>query len=126
MNRRASILTLAAGAAASAAPPAPVNPIQLHVDLEVGDEKLLLANFSKIFKPAISRQDGFVEVRLLKFRKAMLGNGPGSWNYRLLISFKTEEQRMKWVASDDHQKAWPTIEKCLKGAKVAAWLYDIS
>ncbi len=130
MNRRTSLKTLAAVAAGSAAVPseAAVNPIQLHVDLEVdmAKEKELLANFRNTFKPTISKQPGFVEVKLMKFRKAMVGNGPGNWNYRLLISFQTEEQRTKWVAADDHQRAWPTIEKCLKGAKAAAWLYDIA
>lgn len=130
MNRRTSLKTLAAVAAGSAAVPseAAANPIQLHVDLEVdmAKEKELLANFRNTFKPTISKQPGFVEVKLMKFRKAMVGNGPGAWNYRLLISFQTEEQRTKWVAADDHQRAWPTIEKCLKGQKAAAWLYDIA
>jgi antibiotic biosynthesis monooxygenase (ABM) superfamily enzyme len=130
MNRRTSLKALAAAAAAGTPTlsEAAANPIQLHVDLEVdmAKEKDLLANFRNTFKPTIGKQPGFVEVKLMKFRKAMLGSGPGSWNYRLLISFHTEEQRMTWVASDDHQRAWPTIEKCLKGAKAAAWLYDLA
>jgi heme-degrading monooxygenase HmoA len=128
MNRRQTLLALAAAAATERAQAA-ANPIQLHVDLEVNPamEKELLGNFASTFRPAISRQPGFVEVKLMKLRKAMVGSGPGgAWNYRLLISFQTEEQRTKWVASDDHQKAWPTIEKCLKGAKFAAVLYDLS
>ncbi|MBK5292016.1 MAG: hypothetical protein JJE04_10105, partial [Acidobacteriia bacterium] len=44
---------------------------------------------------------------------------------RLLIAFESEEHRMAWVASADHQRVWPTIEKTLKGAKLVAWLYDI-
>ena len=104
------------------------NPIQLHVDLEVdpAKEKDLVANFQKTFQPTIRKQPGFVEVKLLKFRKAMAGAGPAKSTYRLLISFQTEEQRVTWVASDDHQKAWPTIERNLTGAKFTAWLYDIS
>lgn len=125
MNRRNYLKTMAvAGAAVSAQGAAP--PIQLHVDLDVdaGKEKELLANFEKIFKPAISRQPGFVEVKLLKLRKAMKGEGPRNASHRLLISFQTEEQRVSWVATADHQKAWPTIERNLKGDKFTAVLYD--
>ncbi len=130
MNRRNTLKTLAAAAAGSAAIPADAaaNPIQLHVDLEVdmAKEKEMLNNFKTTFRPAISRQPGFVDVKLMKLRKALMGNAPGSFNYRLLISFQTEELRLKWVASDDHQKAWPTIEKNLKGAKLGVLLYDIA
>lgn len=130
VNRRKSLQTLAAAAVAAtaipAAPPAATQPIQLHVDLEVDPAKTaaLEANFKKVFRPTISKQPGFVDVRLLKFRKAMVGEGPKTSFYRLLISFQTEEQRVTWVATADHQKAWPTIEGLLKGAKFGAWLYD--
>ena len=129
LNRRNSLKTLAAAAATGAlAIPATAagKPIQLHVDLDVapGKEKTLEANFEKTFRPTISKQPGFVEVKLLKFRKAMMGAGPAHSSYRLLISFHTEEQRVTWVASADHQKAWPAIEGQLQGAKFTAWLYD--
>jgi heme-degrading monooxygenase HmoA len=116
-----------AGAAAALAQAQTGNAIQLHVDLEVdpAKEKEMLANFRRVFQPAIRKQPGFVEVKLLKFREAMVGS-PGAFNYRLLISFRTEEQRKAWVAHDDHQRAWPTIESCLKGAKYRPWLYDIA
>lgn len=120
---------MAAFAAGATAIPAAAaaNPIQLHVNLEVdpAKEAEFAANFKKIFQPTIRKQNGFVEVKLLKFRKAMVGSGPGAFNYRLLISFQTEELREKWVASADHQVAWPTLEKCLKGAKYVPWLYDV-
>jgi heme-degrading monooxygenase HmoA len=122
-------MTAFGGMAATAAPPAPDTAIQLHVDLDVdpAKEKDLVANFKKSFRPTISKQAGFVDVKLLKFREAKVGTKPpGSWSYRLLISFQTEELRTKWVASDDHQKVWPQMEGCLKGAKYAAMLYDVA
>jgi len=123
MHRRTCLATLAAGAAFAA--PA-VNPIQLHVDLEVdpGKEGELVANFRRVFRPAISKQAGFVSVRLLKLRKAIVGIAPADAPYRLVISFQTEEQRQTWAASDEHQRAWPAIEGTLKGAKLTALLYD--
>ncbi|MBM3812445.1 MAG: hypothetical protein FJW20_12520 [Acidimicrobiia bacterium] len=129
MNRRISMKTIAAlGAGAALPAQTAANAIQLHVDLEVDParEKELLANFRNIFQPAISRQPGFVDVKLLKFQKSMHGDAPKQFLNRLLISFQTEEQRLQWVASDDHQKAWPAIEKTLKGSKLTAWLYAIA
>ncbi len=125
MNRRQHIGALA-GAALSAAETAGA-PIQLHVDLEVDParEKELLANFGNVFRPAIRRQPGFVDVKLLKLRSALAGKAPANCSFRLLISFQTEALRLQWVKSDDHQKAWPTIEKTLKGVKTIVLLYDV-
>jgi len=127
MNRRNYLKTMAAAGAALPAAAQGAPPIQLHVDLDVeaGKEKDLVANFQKIFKPTISRQPGFVEVKLMKLRKAMKGAGPANTAYRLLISFQTEEQRTTWVATADHQKVWPSIEKNLKGEKFSAVLFDL-
>src|SRR5262245_52138376 len=96
----------------------PVNPIQLHVDLEVNPAKEsdLLDTFHNVFRPTISRQPGFVSVALLKTRVAPA--------YRLVISFQTEEQRAAWVGTADHQRVWPQIEANLKGAKFAATLWQ--
>lgn len=101
-------------------------PIQLHVDLEVdpAKEAEILKNYKDVFRPTISKQPGFVDVKLLKLRSTPKGDPPKT-RYRLLISFQTEEQRLKWVASDDHQRAWPTIENNLVGKKFGAVLYDI-
>jgi heme-degrading monooxygenase HmoA len=101
-------------------------PIQLHVDLDVdpAKEAEVLKNYKDVFRPTISKQQGFVEVKLLKLRSVPKGDAPKT-RYRLIISFQTEEQRLKWVATDDHQRAWPTIEKNLVGQKFGAVLYDI-
>jgi len=103
------------------------NPIQLHVDLDVNpaQENEMVSNFRKVFRPTISKQPGFVAVTLLKLRNVMAGDFAKNWNYRLIISFQTEEQRLAWVKTDDHQRAWPTIEKTLRGNKFKAVLYDI-
>lgn len=128
MNRRKYIKTVAAAGAATALPSsAAADPIQLHVDLEVEatKAKTMVMNYHKVFKPTISKQPGFVEVKLLKLRSAMAGPAPANSTYRLIISFQTEEQRKTWVATADHQKVWPTIEGNLKGAKFGAILYDV-
>ena len=130
MRRRDQLKLLATaplGAAIQAAKKgaAEKTAIQLHVDLEVdgGREREMVENFRRIFRPAIRKQPGFVDVALLKLRSVLAGKAAAS-AYRLLISFETEEQRQKWVATDTHQEVWPSIEKTLKGSKYTAVLYD--
>ena len=130
MTRRKHLQAATAALAGLAAVPAEAagNPIQLHVDLDVdpAKEKTLLNNFRTIFQPTIRKQAGFVDVKLLKLQKVMAGKGPSDTMYRLLISFQTEDQRLKWVASDDHQRVWPKMDENLRGAKFSAVLFDIA
>jgi antibiotic biosynthesis monooxygenase (ABM) superfamily enzyme len=95
------------------------NPIELHVDLDLEPtkEKDLEITFHTVFEPTIAKQPGFVFVTLLKRRAAAV-------TYRLVISFETEEQRVAWVATADHQRVWPQMEKNLKGLKFTAALWD--
>jgi heme-degrading monooxygenase HmoA len=95
------------------------NPIELHLDLNVDParEKDLVDTFHRVFHPTISAQPGFVAVTLLKQHAATLA-------YRLVISFQTEAQRLAWVATDDHQRVWPQMEKNLKGEKFSVSLWD--
>lgn len=128
MNRRRSLQVMAVCSAAALTMESAVGkePIQLHVDLEVdpAKEAEVLKNYKDIFRPTISKQPGFVDVKLLKLRSVPVGDAPKT-RYRLLISFQTEEQRLKWVATDDHQRVWPSIEKNLTGKKFGAVLYDV-
>src|ERR1700690_2546985 len=117
MNRRTYLQTMAAlGASTAAASAAAGSAIQLHVEMEVdpAKEKELLANYRQTFRPAISKQPGFVDVKLMKFRSVASGGGKAPALYRLLISFQTEEQRVQWGAADMNQKAWATISKNVK------------
>jgi heme-degrading monooxygenase HmoA len=93
------------------------NAIELHVDLNVDPsrETTLVDTFHNVFQPTISRQPGFVSVTLLRTGSVA--------TYRLVISFLTEEQRVTWVASDDHQRVWPQMEANLKGDKFKAILW---
>ena len=94
-------------------------PIELHVDLvvEPTKEKELVSTFHTVFEPTIRKQPGFVSVSLLRLRGDAIA-------YRLVISFETEEQRIAWVATDDHQRVWPKMENNLKGVKFSTALWD--
>ncbi|MBL8240021.1 MAG: antibiotic biosynthesis monooxygenase [Bryobacterales bacterium] len=128
MNRRNAVLTAVASAAALSAQSkkAADQTIQLHVDMNVdpAKEKDLKKNFKEIFKPAMAKQPGYLHVYLLKLRETKAGRAPEGANYRLVINFKSEEDRLNWVKSNDHQSAWPTIEGTLKVKTYGAILYD--
>lgn len=83
----------------------------LHVELEVkpGEQKNLEDTFGGPFTAAISQQNGFRAVKLL--RPAEDGDGA----YRLSIAFDDRPSQQKWVASDLHQTVWPQMEShCLQ------------
>lgn len=128
MNRRkvvsAAIGSLAALSAQSKKPAD--ETIQLHVDMSVdpAKEKELKKNFKEIFKPAMAKQPGYIHVYLLKLIDAKAGKAPEGANYRLVINFRSEQDRLNWVKTDIHQKVWPTIEGTFKVKTYTAILYD--
>jgi hypothetical protein len=46
-------------------------------------------------------------------------------NYRFVLTFESEDLRQKWIASKDHAKVWPEIEKTLTDKNFGIPLYDI-
>ena len=66
-------------------------------------EKEMLNNFETIFRPAASRIHRSEE-----------------------LTYQSEELRQKWIASDVHQKVWPTIENQLATKNYTAMLFDVS
>jgi heme-degrading monooxygenase HmoA len=77
----------------------------LHVELQLkpGAEQKLEKTYIETFRPAISQQEGFLSVTLLRPRDE-------AKNYMLCIVFEDRSRQQKWVASDLHQKVWPQIE----------------
>ena len=123
---KAMLLANAGAIAAKAAESA--HPIQLHVDLTVdpAKEKEMLKNFETVFRPAASKQPGYIDVKMLKLRSAIQGQAPAGVNYRFSLTFQSEELRQKWVASDVHQKVWPTIENLLSTKNYTVLLFDVA
>lgn len=104
------------------------HPILLHVDLTVdpAKEKEMLKNFETIFRPAASKMQGYIDVKMLKLRSTLKGKAPAGVNYRFALTYQSEELRQKWVASDVHQKVWPTIEKTLANTNYTVMLFDVN
>ncbi len=78
----------------------------LHVDVSVkpGMTKALEVTYLDIFVPAISKQEGFSEVKLLR------ATSSEAHSHRLVIAFEREELQKKWVATDLHQEVWPKMD----------------
>lgn len=128
MRRRAYLkVMLGVGAALSAdgAPRAP-NPVVLHVDLSVdpAKEQEMLHNFHSVFKPAAAQQPGYIDVKMCRLRSSLQGTAPAGLNYRFQLTYQSEELRQRWVASETHQKVWPTIESTLKSKDYTVLLFD--
>jgi heme-degrading monooxygenase HmoA len=120
---------LAAAAASSASHAADAaHPIQLHLDMSVdpAKEKEMLKNFETIFRPAASKQPGYIDVKILKLRSTLSGQAPAGINYRFVLTYQSEELRQKWIATAVHQKVWPTIENTLTTKNYTVLLFDVS
>lgn len=78
-------------------------PVELHIWMTAksGHAESLQETFEKLFYPAVSSMPGF--------RSALLMRKPKTDEFTVRLSFDTEEQRMQWVASDKHQRAWPAL-----------------
>jgi hypothetical protein len=130
MRRRTYLKAmLVAGPLSAAAQAADAShPIQLHVDLSVdpAKEAEMLKNFETIFRPAASKQPGYIDVKMLKLRSTLMGKAPVGVNYRFVLTFQSEELRQKWIASDVHQKVWPTIENTLSTKDYTVMLFDVT
>jgi len=127
MNRRSWLKSLAflsatglvpklrqAWAATPAASSTP-RPIVLYCDLAIDParEQEMLDAFHHHFKPVAAKHPGYIDLKMLKLRQVIQG-GPApaqAINYRFQLTYASEELRQKWIASPDHLKYWPMVEK---------------
>ena len=134
MNRRGILKTAMAAAATTlglgrfAAPAqAQTKHIRLYVEMDVpaAREKEMLATFHNIFVPEAVKHEGYIRVKMLKRRAIIQGTAPANHNYRFELEFENEELRQKWIASAEHQRVWPQVEKAITTQKTyPVVLYD--
>jgi len=77
--------------------------------------------YTSIYVPAMTVQPGYLESKLLRLYPDSVARQiqaePTTYNYQIQISFATEEARRKWVASAQHQIAWPAAAALTKEFK---------
>src|SRR5215204_5295246 len=78
-------------------------PIELHIYLTVkaGQEKELERVYREEFYAAVSRQRGFISSEMV--------HKPDSRQYVVRHTFQTEELRLKWVATPEHERIFPKL-----------------
>jgi mannose-6-phosphate isomerase-like protein (cupin superfamily)/heme-degrading monooxygenase HmoA len=97
--------------------------IVLQMDFVVDKEnaKAFEKMYYSIYVPAMTVQEGYLSSKLLRLFPENLSQEieaePTTHNYQIQISFNTEENRRKWVASDQHQIAWPAASNLAKEYK---------
>ena len=118
---------MTAGVANMNAAPASIRPIQLHCDLAVdpAKEKEMLAHFENVFRPVARKHQGYIDLKMLKLNTAVRGATPPGCKYRFELTYQSEELRQKWIASEDHAKAWPPIENMLIDKNFNILVYDV-
>lgn len=85
----------------------------LQMDFEVPEENQAAFEemYHSIYVPAMIVQEGYLGSTLLRLFPDEVANEidaePTPYNYQILISFDTEENRRHWVESSQHQIAWP-------------------
>jgi hypothetical protein len=102
--------------------------IVLYCDLAVDParEQEMLHHFHHDFKPAAAKFEGFIDLKMLKLRKVVQGRpapAPGI-NYRFQLTYRSEELRDRWIASDVHKKYWPMIEDTVTNKDYLVLLTD--
>jgi heme-degrading monooxygenase HmoA len=82
----------------------------LHIGLALKEasSQSLERTFVDEFRPAISSQEGFSDVQLLR-------PVDDAASYCLVIEFTAQQQQETWVASDLHQKVWPALAEHCNG-----------
>lgn len=83
--------------------------------------------YYSIYVPAMTVQQGYLSSKLLRLFPENLSKEieaeQTAYNYQIQISFDTEENRRQWVASNQHQIAWPSATALAKEFKWRG--YDI-
>jgi mannose-6-phosphate isomerase-like protein (cupin superfamily) len=104
-------------------PPAKPKAILLQMDFVVPKEngEAFEKMYHSIYVPAMTVQKGYVGSKLLRLFPENISKEiqaePTTYNYAIQISFATEEDRRKWVASPQHQIAWPAAAALVKEFK---------
>ena len=84
----------------------------LQIYFEVTDEnaRAFEQMYEDVYVPAMQVQDGYLGSRMLRTFPVEGDFEAPTYNYQMMLHFDTEENRVKWVASAEHQDAFPKAQ----------------
>jgi mannose-6-phosphate isomerase-like protein (cupin superfamily) len=95
--------------------------LQMDFVVEKANAEAFEKMYHSIYVPAMKVQQGYLGSKLLRLYGTDLSKEieaePTTYNYQIQISFDTEANRRKWVASSQHQIAWPAATSLVKEYK---------
>jgi mannose-6-phosphate isomerase-like protein (cupin superfamily)/heme-degrading monooxygenase HmoA len=95
--------------------------LQMEFEVESQHAEAFEDMYHSIYVPAMTVQEGYLSSKLLKIYPEQTSKEieaeQTSYNYQIMIVFDTEANRRKWVASKQHDIAWPAATALSKGYK---------
>jgi heme-degrading monooxygenase HmoA len=86
---------------------------ELHFQVAAEKSAEFEQAYAEIFAPAISKQQGFQALELLRLYSpqviAEIEAFPTEFNYQIKFTFESEASRRAWAKSVDHDVAWPKL-----------------
>jgi heme-degrading monooxygenase HmoA len=88
--------------------------LQIHFQIEAEATDQFEAMYAARYRPALRKQNGYQESRLLRIFDAatseQISAAPTRFNYQLELKFSSEQARREWVKSSEHRDVWPVAE----------------
>lgn len=95
--------------------------LQMDFVVESQNARAFEDMYYSVYVPAMTVQQGYLSSKLLRLFPENLANEIDAestdYNYQIMISFDTEENRRKWVGSKQHDIAWPAASDLSKAFK---------
>ena len=86
---------------------------ELHFQVDEPKRDEFEKAYAQIFAPAISKQQGFQSLKLLKLYTPTalkeIEASPTEYDYQINFTFESEAARRQWATSADHDVAWPKL-----------------
>jgi heme-degrading monooxygenase HmoA len=86
---------------------------ELHFQVDESKRDEFERAYADLFAPAISKQQGFKSLKLLKLYTPSaleeIEASPTEYDYQINFTFESEAARRKWATSADHDVAWPKL-----------------
>jgi antibiotic biosynthesis monooxygenase (ABM) superfamily enzyme len=84
--------------------------LQIYFEVRDANVQAFEDMYRDVYIPAMQVQEGYLGSRLLKTFEPDGGAEQPQFNYQMILHFDTEENRVKWVDSDEHQVAFPKAQ----------------